>query len=156
MGVLPSLQDNQTVVNLERQAQALAANLPIKLDASLINTATAAVSKLGGQLGAAAQALNDVTKAGNSIAKSVTDRISSAQGLLTNPNLVNGDGSGLSNLANNLKVSLSTVPNPLSAWVTYSYHIRWFITDEVESYNVSESNPNSDGMSKIVIAERAE
>jgi hypothetical protein len=51
-------------------------------------------------------------------------------------------------------LNLNASPNPLSDYATYTYHIRWFMTSEYESYNkVNEQNPNSSNMTKTVIAE---
>jgi hypothetical protein len=45
-------------------------------------------------------------------------------------------------------------PNPLNEYANYTYHIRWFLTSETEAYdNVNPSNPNSDKLTKTVIAE---
>ena len=45
-------------------------------------------------------------------------------------------------------------PNPLNEYANYTYHIRWFLTSEVEAYNnVDAANPNSDTLTKTVIAE---
>jgi hypothetical protein len=44
--------------------------------------------------------------------------------------------------------------NHLNDYANYTYHIRWFMTSEKEAYeNISESNPNSSGLTKTVIAE---
>lgn len=45
-------------------------------------------------------------------------------------------------------------PNPLNVYANYTYHIRWFLTSETEAYNnVNSANPNSDKLTKTVIAE---
>jgi hypothetical protein len=51
-------------------------------------------------------------------------------------------------------LQLNALPNPLSDYANYTYHIRWFVTSEYEAYNnLSENNPNSSRMTKTIIAE---
>lgn len=156
MGILPSFQDNQTVQQLERLADAIPSNFPLKLDGSLLNQVSATVSKAGGTLGAVAQGINNATNAIGTV-QNITSKIAAAQNLVTNNNLVSPVDNGLSALANNLAntqaLNFTSTPNALSAYVTYNYHIRWLMTTEAESYNVNEAAPNSDSMNKIVIAE---
>ena len=45
-------------------------------------------------------------------------------------------------------------PNALNNYANYTYHIRWFMTTEAQAYNnLDPTNPNSNNMTKTVIAE---
>ena len=45
---------------------------------------------------------------------------------------------------NSLGLNWNPQPNPLNVYANYTYHIRWFMTSEAESYNnVDPANPNS-------------
>lgn len=51
-------------------------------------------------------------------------------------------------------VNFSPVGNPLSGYANYTYHIRWFLTDENAAYNnISKTNPSGDNINKTIIAE---
>lgn len=51
-------------------------------------------------------------------------------------------------------VEFSPVDNPLNQYANYTYHIRWFMTDESSAYNnISKTNPSGDSINKTVIAE---
>ena len=55
---------------------------------------------------------------------------------------------------NSLGLNWNPQPNPLNVYANYTYHIRWFMTSEAESYNnVDPANPNSNNMAKTVIVE---
>ena len=57
----------------------------------------------------------------------------------------------------NLAELLQTQPNPLNDFANYTYHLRWFITNESDAYSIGKSkNPGPitcDDIQKIVIAE---
>ena len=51
-------------------------------------------------------------------------------------------------------VNFSPMENPLNKYANYTYHIRWFLTDENAAYNtISKTNPSGDNVNKTVIAE---
>lgn len=152
MSVLPSLQDNSTVLQLERLASAIPSNFPVKLDGSL-SQAVATLTNVGSQLSSVSKALSSATNVVSLSGQDVTSRIAQAQQLATQAALVSAQTGGLSALANTQSVSFTALPNPLNDYVTYTYHIRWFMTSEAESYNVDESAPSSTGMNMIIIAE---
>lgn len=54
----------------------------------------------------------------------------------------------------NLGVNFAPKENPLNAYANYTYHIRWFLTDESTAYNaIDKRNPNADDINKTIIAE---
>lgn len=53
-----------------------------------------------------------------------------------------------------LGIDFSPKENPLNVYANYTYHIRWFMTDESAAYNnISKTNPNADSINKTIIAE---
>ena len=52
-----------------------------------------------------------------------------------------------------LGVDFDPKANPLNAYANYTYHIRWFMTDESTAYSVDRANPNGDNLNKTIIAE---
>ena len=68
---------------------------------------------------------------------------------------INLNGAGGSALyATGLSSTLDATPNPLSDYANYTYHIRWSMSNEVQAYNnINQSNPNTNTINKIVIAE---
>ena len=53
-----------------------------------------------------------------------------------------------------LGLSFNPTANPLNELANYTYHIRFFLTNEISAFNnINPLNPNSDGMIKYVIAE---
>ena len=53
-----------------------------------------------------------------------------------------------------LGVDFDPKNNPLNSYANYTYHIRWFMTDESTAYNaIDSSNPNADNINKTIIAE---
>jgi hypothetical protein len=54
----------------------------------------------------------------------------------------------------NLGINFAPTDNVLNAYANYTYHIRWFLTDENTAYNsIDRRNPNADNVNKTVIAE---
>ncbi len=53
-----------------------------------------------------------------------------------------------------LGIDFSPKENPLNAYANYTYHIRWFMTDDASAYNnINRLNPNADSLKKTIIAE---
>lgn len=53
-----------------------------------------------------------------------------------------------------LGINFQPTQNPLNSYANYTYHIRWFMTDENTAYNrVDRNNPNGDNLNKTIIAE---
>lgn len=53
-----------------------------------------------------------------------------------------------------LGVNFAPVDNKLNSYANYTYHIRWFLTDENTAYNsIDKRNPNADNINKTIIAE---
>ena len=50
-------------------------------------------------------------------------------------------------------VNFAPIENPLNQYANYTYHIRWFMTDEQSAYNIPTDNPDGDTLKKTVIAE---
>ena len=51
-------------------------------------------------------------------------------------------------------VDFAPIDNPLNQYANYTYHIRWFMTDEASAYNnINKTNPNADNINKTIIAE---
>lgn len=53
-------------------------------------------------------------------------------------------------------VNFNPKPNPLNDFANYTYHIRWFMTNDIAAYNdpnVNGDTPNADSINKTVIAE---
>jgi hypothetical protein len=70
------------------------------------------------------------------------------------PSTVSNNTDFVNNELSRLGVNFAPKDNPLNRYANYTYHIRWFLTDENTAYNaIDKSNPNADNINKTIIAE---
>ncbi len=116
---------------------------------TVLNNAIKPISPIKIDLGGVTEKLNSVINDQfSSIPLSLISNISNA----LNVNTTGAGGSGI--YATGLSSSVNTMPNPLSDYVNYTYHIRLSMSNEIQAYNnINQSKPNTNTLNKIVIAE---
>ena len=130
-------QGTPTPITDATTAAAIAPNNPQVLDAgSSINAASAKLDALQAQFNG---------QPSPSVASSVSQN---------NQSYPTPANSGFDARLASMGLSWSPSPNALNDYANYTYHIRWFMTTEAQAYNnLDTSNPNSNNMTKTVIAE---
>lgn len=111
---------------------------PIKIDANAISTSIK----------------NAVDKQFSGVPITLQSALSGLSSGKFNTTTAPGLNTSFSLLSSGLSSLINAKPNPLNDYANYTYHIKFFMANDVQSYNnINRNNPNSSGLSKIVIAE---
>jgi len=128
---------------------------PIKIDASAIGTSirTAIDTEFSNIQNNLTSTLKGIANTNfNNLIASGSNGLSGLSGLLSGA--ANGFNTTTSWASNGLSSLVNVKTNSLNDYANYAYHIRFFMTNDVQAYTgINNSNPNSNGLNKIIIAE---
>jgi hypothetical protein len=151
------------VFNLNNIANSVANNVanaikpynPIKIDASTIGTSirSAIDTEFSNIQNNLTSTLKDL--ASNKFNDLITTGTTGLGGLsFSSSGMAAGFNKTMNWSSTGLASLLNVNTNPLNEYANYTYHIRFFMTNDVQAYNgINNASPNSNGLTKIIIAE---